>query len=98
MNGLRLVFLLLLFANFCEAQEYKHQEKAIKYLKHHNYRKLHNQFDKNLKKSVSVHFLKTSWQGLEKEFGKYKSNDKTIIVKGKKQINILLLFTLKKAV
>ena len=79
------ILISIIFAtiNFCEAQEYKHQEKVIKYLKHHDYRKLHRQFDENLKKSVSVHFLKASWQGLEKEFGNYKSHGKTTLVKGK---------------
>ncbi len=78
--------LLFLFANICEAQEYKHQEKAIKYLKHHNFRKLHKQFDKNLKKDVSVHFLKKGWIELEKEFGEYKSHGKTELVKGKESL------------
>jgi hypothetical protein len=77
------IWIIFISSHFCEAQEYKHQETAIKFLKHRDYRKLHKQFDENLKKSVSVHFLKASWQGLEKEFGKYKSHGITNLVKGK---------------
>lgn len=93
MNALRLVFLLFLFANFCEAQEFPHQEKVIKNFKHHNFKKLHKQFDNNLKRAVSVHFLKKSWDALEKEFGKYKLHGKTDVVKAKEnQIYVTLVY------
>jgi len=71
-------FFLLVVLHTCYfgiAQTFEKEERIIHFLEHSNFKQLKKQFSPELKSSLSKQKLEKIWNGIEKQFGNYKSHE-----------------------
>jgi len=93
----RILFLIILTSicvNVAWAQVFNKEEKIINLLQNHRFKSLSQQFDSELKKAISPKQIEKIWLGIEKQFGSFKSYEKSRIVRkeGLEQTQTLIFF------